>query len=130
MSGPWVNDNVLDSGLTYIKTNCDRMILVKAYTSADTFATLISNGVASTAMTSADFAIAANSPTGRKITSTAKTAVTAYGNSGATPDLVVGFANSSGSAILWVSDETTNQQIYAANTVNFPAFVLAMPQPV
>jgi len=129
MAGPWVNDNVLDSGLSYIKTNCDRMVLVKAYTSADTFAVLVGNGVASTAMTSADFAIAAHSPTGRKITSTAKTAVTAYTNSGATPDLVVGFVNSSGSAVLWVSDETSDQQIYTANTVNFPAFVLAMPQP-
>lgn len=41
----WANETVLDGGLTFLKNNATRMILIKAYAAEDISVTIASGGV-------------------------------------------------------------------------------------
>lgn len=122
----WVRSGVLDNGLNDIKTNATSMVLLKAYTAGDSYATVASNIIATAAMTSGDYALS-NSGNNRVLTTSAKSA-TASANSGATPNLHIGFTDGTAN-VIWVTDETTDQVITSGNTVNFPAITYTSNQP-
>lgn len=69
----WVHSDVLDGGLNAIKNGAVRMLLIKAYTAADSYATVTGNALASVVTTSADFTVA-SSGNNRTLTTATKSA--------------------------------------------------------
>jgi hypothetical protein len=123
----WVNSSVLDNGLNQIKNNAIRMLLIKAYTAGDSYATVVSNIVASATMASGDFVIT-SSGNDRVMTTAAGKSATASTSSGASPDLHIAFTNNV-DTVYWVTDETSNQVVTSGNTVNFPQVTYTSQQP-
>jgi hypothetical protein len=125
------HSDILDYGLNKIKDLCAGnvdMLLIKAYTQGDSYATVNSNSVAAQDMVTGDFTLGDQGTYGRQLTVGAKSP-TATGDSGGSPDLHIAIVDVTNSAVLAVTDETTDQQIYTGNTVNIPSFDLKMNQP-
>lgn len=131
----WCNTLVLDNGLDYPrarKAAADDIELhvIKAYAADDSYATVIGNSVGSTDLATGDFALSAHATTGRKVTVATKT-FNATADSGASPDLHFAVVNATTSAVLLVTDETTNQVITNGNSLTTPAIeFLRITQPV
>jgi hypothetical protein len=123
----WVRSGVLDNGLNDIKTNATRMILVSAYSAGDSYATVQANKLAEATMINADFVLS-SSGNNRLITTAAGKSATATATATGTPDLHIAFTDGV-SAVIWVTDETTNQPITSGNTVNFPQLTYTSNQP-
>ncbi len=123
----WVRSGVLDNGLNDIKTNATKMLLIKAYSAADSYATVVGNKVAEATMTSTDYTVA-SSGSNRTLTVASGKTGSATANSGATPDLHIAFTDGSAN-VIWVTDETSDQVVTSGNTVNFPAPVYTSNQP-
>jgi len=123
----FVSPNVLDSGLNYIKTNASKMLLIKAYTVSDSYATVIGNSVGEVAMVSGDYTLSSSGLSRILTIASGKTATASVG-SGATPNLHLAFTNGS-SEVIWVTDETSDQVITSGNTINFPALTYTSNQP-
>ena len=123
----WVRSGVLDNGLNDIKTNATHMLLIKAYTLADSYATVVGNIVADVTMVSGDYTLA-NSGSNRTLTTAAGKSATASAGSGASPDLHFAFTDGTAN-VIWVTDETSDQVVTSGNTVNFPQLVYTSNQP-
>lgn len=123
----WVRSGVLDNGLNDIKTNATHMLLIKAYTLADSYATVVSNIVADVTMVSGDYTLG-NSGSNRTLTTAAGKSATASAGSGASPNLHIAFTDGSAN-VIWVTDETSDQVVTSGNTVNFPQIVYTSNQP-
>jgi hypothetical protein len=124
----WVSSAVLDGGLNYIKANATAMLLIKAYTAGDSYATVVTtNGLASAAMTTTDFTLSSSGLNRVLTTASGKSATTTASATG-TPDLHIAFTDGA-SNVLWVTDETSNQPITSGNTVNFPSLTYTTNQP-
>ena len=123
----WVRAGVLDSGLNDIKNNATHMLLIKAYTVGDSYATVVGNLVADATMTGTDFTLS-NSGSNRVLTTAAGKSATASANSGATPNLHIAFTDGSAN-VIWVTDETSDQVVTSGNTVNFPSITYTSNQP-
>lgn len=122
----WVRSGVLDDGLNDIKNNATKMILVSAYSAGDAYTTVVANSLAEATMTGTDFTLA-SSGNNRTLTTTSKSA-TATATASGTPDLHVVFTNGS-NAVIWATDETSNQPITTGNVITFPAIVYTSNQP-
>jgi len=120
----WASSTVLDGGLNAIKTGV-RQRLIKAYTAADSHATVATNTVAVRTLTTGSYTISTTG-TSRKIV-TATGSATATSSTTGTPDLHIAICTTG--AVLWVTDETSNQAITSGNTVNFPATTYKSLQP-
>jgi hypothetical protein len=126
----WVNSNVLDSGPNYIKTQATtlvKMMVIKAYTAGDSYATVTGNNCGEVTMANGDF-VFSSSGSNRVMTTAAGKSATASANSGASPDLHIAFTDGS-ATVLWVTDETSNQVITSGNTINFPQLTYTSNQP-
>jgi hypothetical protein len=122
----YAHSDVLDGGLTAIKTAATKMLLISGYTAGDSYATVVAAKLAEATMASGDFTIAADG-SGRKVTSATKSATASA--SSPTPNLHIAFTDGA-AKVLWVTDETTDQAITSGNTVNFPALTYSSAQPV
>jgi hypothetical protein len=127
MAAKWVRSGVLDNGLNDIKNNVTMMHLVSAYTSGDSYATVVTNTLASVAMVGTDFVLS-SSGNNRLLTTAAGKSATATASAAGTPDLQIAFTDGAAN-VIWVTDETSNQAITAGNTVNFPQIVYTSNQP-
>lgn len=123
----WVRSGVLDNGLNDIKTNATKMLLIKAYAAADSYATVVGNLVAEATMASTDYTLG-SSGSNRTLTTAAGKSATASANSGATPNLHIAFTDGTAN-VIWVTDETSDQVVTSGNTVNFPQIVYTSNQP-
>jgi hypothetical protein len=123
----YAHADVLDGGLNAIKNGATKMLLIKAYSAADSYATVTGNKIAEATMTSSDFTLSGSDGAARVCTTATKTA-TASANSGATPNLHIAFTDGS-SKVLWVTDETSDQVVTSGNTVNFPSLTYTSSQP-
>ena len=123
----WVRSGVLDDGLNDIKNTATKMLLISAYTAADSYATVVGNQLAEVTMTSTDYVLASSGSNRTLTTASGKSATASAGASG-TPDLHIAFTDGSANVVL-VTDETTNQPITIGNTINFPALVYTSNQP-
>lgn len=123
----WVRSGVLDDGLNDIKTNATHMLLIKAYTLADSYATVVGNIVADVTMVSGDYTLA-NSGSNRTLTTASGKSATASAGSGASPNLHFAFTDGTAN-VIWVTDETSDQVVTSGNTVNFPQLVYTSNQP-
>lgn len=110
----------LDGGLTGFKNSVTQMILIKAYTAFDSYATIMANKVASVAMVPADFTIG-SSGNNRTLTTAAKAGVVATAD-GPAGDHHIAFTD--GVSAVWrVTDETGEAVVASGGTVGFPSLV-------
>jgi hypothetical protein len=123
----WVHSDVLDGGLNAIKNSATKEILIKAYTAGDSYAAVQANKLAEATVSSADFTLS-SSGNNRVLTTATKSPV-ASADSGAAPDNHIAFTDGV-SKVLWVTDETTDQQVYTGNTENLPALTYNANQPI
>ncbi len=124
----WVRSGVLDDGLNDIKTVATAMVLLKAYTAGDSYATVASNIIATVTMASGDYTLSGAAGAPRVLTTASGKSATASANSGATPDLHIGFTDGAAN-VIWVTDETSDQVVTSGNTVNFPVLTYTSNQP-
>jgi hypothetical protein len=123
----YAHADVLDGGLNAIKSNAIRMLLLKAYTAGDNYATVTGNAICTVTMTGTDFTLSGADNAPRVCTVAAKSG-TASANSGATPNLHIAFTDNV-SKVLWVTDETSDQVVTSGNTVNFRSLTYTSNQP-
>jgi hypothetical protein len=123
----YAHADVLDGGLNAIKNSAIRMLLLKAYSAADSYATVAGNAICTVVMASGDYTLSGSDNAPRVLTVAAKSG-TASAGSGATPNLHIAFTDGS-AKVLWVTDETSDQVVTSGNTVNFPSLTYTSGQP-
>ena len=126
----WANSLVLDNGLNEIKNVCNELRLISTYTLSDSYATVVSNTLAHTVMGPTDFALAGAAGLPRTCTSATGKQDLSAAASGGGASMHFAFCDSVGSNVLWVTNETSGQNVYVGNTVNFPSLVYTSNQPV
>lgn len=124
----WVRSGVLDNGLNDIKNTATAMVLLKAYTAGDSYGTVAGNIIATVAMVSGDYTLSGAAGAPRVLTTAAGKSATASANSGAAPNLHIGFTDGTAN-VIWVTDETSDQVVTSGNTVNFPQITYTANQP-
>lgn len=114
--------DVLDNGLAYIKANCNKAILMTAYTTV--YATANgANKVAEAVLATGDFALSGADGAARTLT------CTMVGKSGGTAqqavadgtNMHVAFVDTVNSKVLHVTEESSDQAIVLGNPVQFNA---------
>lgn len=123
----YAHPDVLDNGPTYIKTNCNKMVLTSAYTFGDSYATVIANLLAEVTMATGDFTFSTVG-NDRALTTAAGKQDAAANAGGVASHLA--FVDTVASKVLWVTEETSGQTIVLGNPVTFPSLVYTAKQPV
>lgn len=125
----YASSNVLDGGFNYFKGAVSKIIILSQYTAGDSFTAVnVTNNVGEVATTGTEFPVSGANAAPRTMTTPSKNGVTASGNAPGSPDLHVAYV--SGSEVLLVTDEMSNQAIVSGNTYNIPATTYTIPQPV
>lgn len=124
----YAHPQVLDNGLNYIKNNCDKVALISSYSVGESYATVAAKILAEAAMTPTDFTLG-NSGEDRTLTSAAGKSDTAANATGGSVTNHIAFLNTTGSEVLWVTEETSGQVVTTGNPVNFPSLVYTSKQP-
>lgn len=125
----WVNSKVQDDGLNYLKTNCNKIALLSTYAANDSYATANGNILAEATMASGDFTLAGASGAARTCTTASGKQDAAANASGGGASMHIAFLNTTGSEVLWVTDETSDQTITIGNPITFPSLVYTSNQP-
>lgn len=125
----WAHADVLDQGPNFIKSNCNKMALVSTYSAGDSYATVMANLLAEVVMASTDFTFA-TSGNNRTLTSASGKQDTSANASGGGASMHFAFVDTVNSKVLWVTDESSDQTIYAGNPVTFPSLVYTSNQPI
>ena len=123
----WAHADVLDNGPNYIKTNCNKVAVISAYTSGDSYATVNGNILAEATMASGDFTLG-TSGSNRTLTTASGKQDTSANATGAASHIA--FVDTANSKVLWVTEETSGQTIVLGNPVTFPSLVYTAKQPV
>lgn len=129
----WASASVLDGGSDLIRTLAGtaarvKMHVIKAYTAGDSYATAVTtNSCGSVDLVAGDLVQSSNG-SNRRTTVGAK-AITLTASSGATPNLHIAIVDSTGSAVLLVTDETSDQVLTSGGTFNVPAWTYDVNQP-
>lgn len=123
----------LDGGSDLLRTRAGtagriKQHVIKAYSAGDSYATVTGNSCGSVDMAAADYVQSGASGAARVTTVAAKT-ITLTANSGSGPDTHIATVDSTTSEVLYVTDETNNQQLYSGNTFNCPSYTYQISQP-
>ena len=135
MAVKWANASVLDGGTDLIRTLAAtagrvKMHVIKAYTAGDSYSTVVTtNSCGSFDMVPGDF-VQSGAAGAARVTTVAAKAISLTANSGASPDLAIAIVDSTGSAVLFVTDETSNQVLTSGGTFNVPSWTITLAQPV
>lgn len=124
----FAHQQVLDNGLNYIKSNCDKIALISSYSVGESYSTVAAKVLAEATMVSTDFTLA-SSGNNRTLTSAAGKQDTSANATGGSATNHIAFLNTTGSEVLWVTEETSGQVVTAGNPVNFPSLVYTSNQP-
>lgn len=130
----WANSLLLDGGSDLIRTYAGtasrvKMHVIKAYSAGDSYATVVTtNSCGSVDMVAGDFVQSGAAGAARTTTIGAKT-ISLTANSGASPDLHIAVVDSTGSQVLLVTDETSNQVLTSGNSFNVPSWTYQVGQP-
>jgi len=122
----YAHPDVLDQGINFIKTNCNKIAVISAYTFGDSYSTVNAAILAEATMTSTDFTLG-TSGNDRTLTSATGKSDTSANATGAASHIA--FVDTANSKVLWVTEETSSQVITAGNQVNFPSLVYTSKQP-
>lgn len=123
----YAHPDVLDQGPNFIKTNCNKMAVIDAYTFGDSYAVVNGNILAEATMASGDFTLG-SSGNDRTLTTASGKSDTSANATGAASHIA--FLDTVNSKVLWVTEETSGQTITTGNPVNFPSLVYTAKQPV
>ena len=123
----WAHADVLDNGPNYIKTNCNKVCVVSAYSAGNSYATVNAAILAEATLTSTDFTLG-TSGSDRTLTTASGKQDTSANATGAASHIA--FVDTVASKVLWVTEETSGQTITSGNTVTFPSLVYTAKQPV
>lgn len=127
----YAHADVLDNGPQYLKTNCNKAILISAYSS--TYATVNgANKVAEAALVTGDFSIAGADGAARVLTATltGKSGGNALQNVVDGTGMHIAFVDTVNSKVLFVTEESSDQAITNGNPVQFnsnPTYTAAQP---
>lgn len=122
----FAHSDVLDGGLLAIKNNTTKMLLIGAYTFADSYAAVTSVKLAEVTMTASDFVISSSGNNRVLTVSSGKTATLTAAATGS--DAHLAFTDGA-SRVLWVTDETSNPVAAVGLTVAFPGPTYTVTQP-
>lgn len=123
----WAHADVLDNGINYIKTNCNKVAVISAYTAGDSYATVSGNILAEATMASGDFTLGTSGSNRTLTTASGKQDTSANATGTASH---IAFVDTANSKVLWVTEETSGQTIVLGNPVTFPSLVYTAKQPV
>ncbi len=127
----YAHADVLDNGPQYIKTNCNKIILINAYSA--TYATVNgANKVAEAALVTGDFAIAGADGASRTLTATitGKAGGNALLTVNPGTNMHLAFVDTVTSKVLYVTEESTDQVVTSGNPVTFnsnPTYAIGQP---
>ena len=130
----WANSTLLDGGSDYIRTLAGttgrvKMHVIKAYTAGDSYATVVTtNSCGSVDLVAGDL-VQSGAAGATRVTTVGAKAVTLTASSGASPNLHIAIVDSTGSAVLLVTDETSDQVLTSGGTFNVPAWTYSVAQP-
>lgn len=116
----YAHADVLDNGPAYIKTNCNKVILMTAYTS--TYATANgANKIAEATLVTGDFALSGADGAARVLTATltGKSGGNALQGLADGTGMHVAFVDTANSKVLYVTTESSDQAITNGNPVQF-----------
>jgi hypothetical protein len=116
----YAHADVLDQGPKYIKDNCDKVILISAYST--TYATVNgANKVAEAALVTGDFALSGADGAARVLTATltGKSGGNAAQTVNPGTNMHVAFVMTGSSKVLYVTTESSDQTITSGNPVQF-----------
>lgn len=119
---------MLDGVLLAIRNGATAVHVLKAYTSADSYTTVLANSCASAALATTDFTLANAALLARTLTSLPKTA-TAAAASGLAPNLHLAVVDATTQRVLWVTDETGDAVIALNAALQIPALLYTAQQP-
>jgi hypothetical protein len=125
----YAHPDVLDNGPNYIKTNCNKMALISAYTFGNSYSTVNAAILAEVTMASGDFTNGSSGNDRTLTTASGKTDASANASGGSASNHLA-FVDTVNSKVLWVTEETSGQAVTAGNPVNFPSLVYTSKQPV
>ena len=114
----YAHADTLDNGLSYIKTNCNKVILIDAYSAV--YATVNgANKVAETALVTGDFALSGADGAARVLTATLTgkaggNALKAVANG---VNMHLAFVDTVASKVLYVTEESSDQAITLGNPI-------------
>lgn len=129
----WASASLLDGGSDLLRSLAGtaarvKQHVIKAYAAGDSYATVVTtNSCGSVDLVTADL-VQSSSGSNRRTTVAAKS-ITLTANSGAAPNLHIALVDSVSSAVLLVTDETTDQMLLSGNTFNVPAWTYDVVQP-
>ena len=113
------------------KAAVNKMVLLKAYTAGDVYATVQANNIGEVAVVSTDFTLAVVAGGDCTMTGPSGKSTTATVWSGTSPNLHIAFIDSIAGKLWWVTDEISDQVVIVGNTVNFPSgLTYTFKQPV
>ncbi len=130
----WASTQLLDGGSDYLRTLAGtagrvQQHIIKAYTAGDSYSTVTAtNSCGSVDMAAGDF-VQSGAAGATRVTTVAAKGITLSAGSGAAPNLHVVLVDSVNSAVLLVTDESTDQVLTSGNTFNVPAWEYAVAQP-
>lgn len=116
----YAHTDVLDNGPKYIKDNCNKVILISAYSS--TYATVNgANKVAEATLVTGDFALSGADGAARVLTATltGKSGGNALQTVNPGTNMHVAFVDTVNSKVLYVTTESSDQAITSGNPVQF-----------
>ena len=127
----YAHADVLDNGPGYVKTNCNKVILISAYSAV--YATVNgANKVAEAALVTGDFALSGADAAARVLTATLTGK--SGGNAAQTVDpgtnMHIAFVDTVASKVLYVTEESSDQVITSGNPVTFnnnPTYTSGQP---
>ena len=123
----WAHADVLDNGINYIKTNCNKVAVISAYTAGDSYATVNAAILAEATMASGDFTLGTSGSNRTLTTASGKQDTSANATGTASH---IAFVDTANSKVLWVTEETSGQTVVLGNPVTFPSLVYTAKQPV
>ncbi len=122
----YAHPDVLDQGINFIKTNCNKIAVISAYTFGDSYSTVNAAILAEATMTSTDFTLGTSGNDRTLTSATGKSDPSANATGAASH---IAFLDTANSKTLWVTEETSSQVITEGNQVNFPSLVYTSKQP-
>lgn len=127
----YAHPDVIDNGLNYIKANCNKVILITAFSTA--YATVNgANKIAEATLVTGDFALSGADGAARTLTATltGKAAGNALQGLADGTNMHLAFVDTVNSKVLYVTEESTDQPITLGNPVSLntnPTYVGNQP---
>jgi len=130
----WASSTVLDGGSDYIRTLAAttsrvKQHVIKAYTAGDSYSTVVTtNSCGGVDMVAGDF-VQSGAAGAARVTTIGAKSISLTANSGAGPNLHIALVDSVSSAVLLVTDETSDQVLTSGGTFNVPSWAYTVNQP-